>query len=184
MAVAKALASQPDIDQQTLTQINTVLQQEASQPNFDIEILQPLRAQQEAERIRSEQAAEAQRVAAENARLAYLASIRDRMKPYGTYGNSYAGGNCTWYVASRIPVPSYMGNARYWAGGLGAAGWTVSGVPQVGAIAQTTAGWAGHVAVVEAVNSDGSVTVSEMNYQGLGVISMRTTSVYDWTYIY
>ena len=41
---------------------------------------------------------------------------------------------------------------------------------------QTTQGGYGHVAYVESVNSDGSVTVSEMNYQGVGVVSTRNFS--------
>ena len=41
----------------------------------------------------------------------------------------------------------------------------------VGSIAQWNAG---HVAYVEAVNADGSWTVSEMNFVAFGVISQRT----------
>ena len=32
----------------------------------------------------------------------------------------------------------------------------------------------GHVAIVESINPDGSITVSEMNYAGFNVISNRT----------
>ena len=41
---------------------------------------------------------------------------------------------------------------------------------------QNGGGWRGygHVAVVERVNADGSVDISEMNYQGWGRASSRT----------
>ena len=55
-------------------------------------------------------------------------------------------------------------------------GYTVNNTPKAGAVMQTTQGGYGHVAYVENVNSDGSVTVSEMNYQGVGVVSTRTIS--------
>ena len=55
-------------------------------------------------------------------------------------------------------------------------GYTVNNTPKAGAVMQTTQGGYGHVAYVESVNSDGSVTVSEMNYQGVGVVSTRTIS--------
>lgn len=42
---------------------------------------------------------------------------------------------------------------------------------------QSTAGAYGHVAYVENVNSNGSITVSEMNYgHGVGVVTSRTLS--------
>ena len=46
---------------------------------------------------------------------------------------------------------------------------------------QTSQGAYGHVAYVESVNDDGSVKVSEMNYNGgPGVVSSRTISVASW----
>lgn len=102
---------------------------------------------------------------------------------YGTYPNNYAPMNCTFYVASRVPVPNSMGNANNWAYYATMVGVTVTGVPKVGAVAQTSAGWAGHVSLVESVG-DGTVTVSEMNYNGLGVVDTRTTPISDWTYLY
>lgn len=105
-----------------------------------------------------------------------------QMQPAFTYGNSYASGNCTYYVASRIQVPSYLGNASSWLSGLLASGWR-GGEARRGAIAQTYAGWAGHVAVVEEVRGD-QVLISEMNYVGIGKVSERWTPVSDWNYIY
>ena len=54
---------------------------------------------------------------------------------------------------------------------------TVNNRPSAGAIMQSTAGAYGHVAYVESVNSNGSITVSEMNYgHGVGVVTSRTLS--------
>lgn len=88
--------------------------------------------------------------------------------PWGStaiYGyNGYDYGYCTWYVASRISVPSNWGNANTWDNLAPLSGWTVSSVPVVGAIAQTDRGSEGHVAVVEAVSADGSqIKYSDMN---------------------
>ena len=44
-------------------------------------------------------------------------------------------------------------------------GYTIDYNPTVGSIAQTDAGYYGHVAFVERVNSDGSILVSEMNWR-------------------
>lgn len=95
---------------------------------------------------------------------------------YGTYqsransysaaygGNSYSYGYCTYYVASRIAVPSNWGNANTWDDYARLSGWTVSSRPIAGAILQTDAGWAGHVGIVEAVSPDGTMMkYSDMN---------------------
>ena len=84
-----------------------------------------------------------------------------------TYGsNGYDFGYCTWYVASMISVPSNWGNANTWAYYASLSGWKVSSVPTAGAIAQTpyAAGGEGHVAIVTAVNANGSmIKFSDMN---------------------
>lgn len=88
-------------------------------------------------------------------------------------GNRFDYGYCTWYVASRRPVP-WIGDAWMWYGNARAAGWATGPTPRPGAIMVTwESGW-GHVALVESVAADGSWTVSEMNFQGWGVISTRT----------
>ena len=79
-------------------------------------------------------------------------------------GNGYDRGYCTYYVASRIAVPSNWGNANTWAYYAALSGWTVTTVPRPGAIGQTSAGFQGHVAYVEDVSADGSqVKYSDMN---------------------
>lgn len=83
------------------------------------------------------------------------------------YGyNGYDPGWCTWYAANRVAVPSNWGNANNWDDGARASGWTVSGVPTAGAIAQSNTGWAGHVGVVDAVkvvNGQYYIKYSDMN---------------------
>jgi len=94
------------------------------------------------------------------------------------YGNNgYDYGYCTWYVASLIPVPSNWGNAATWAYYAALSGWNVSTAPTVGAIAQTAEGYAGHVAIVTAVDGD-SVTITEMNATaGWGRVDARTLPI-------
>lgn len=82
------------------------------------------------------------------------------------YGyNGYDFGYCTWYVATQIPVPANWGNAATWAYYASLSGWHVSTTPTVGSIAQTAnaAGGEGHVAIVTAVNPDGTIQIRDMN---------------------
>ncbi len=84
-----------------------------------------------------------------------------------SYGyNGYDYGYCTWYAASKVAVPTNWGNAITWAYYATLSGWNVSSRPTVGAIAQTpyAFGGEGHVAIVDAVSSDGSmIKFSDMN---------------------
>lgn len=99
-------------------------------------------------------------------------------------GNRYAWGNCTWYVYERRaqlgrPVGSFWGNANTWGVYARSAGFTVNRTPAQGAILVDTAGYFGHVAVVESVAANGDVTLSEMNnyaYGGFGIVNKRTIS--------
>lgn len=89
--------------------------------------------------------------------------------------NGYPYGWCTYYVATRRFVPSSWGNARSWLSSAKRAGYATGSEPAEGAIVVTSeSGW-GHVAYVESVNG-GTITVSEMNYEGWGVTSRRTLS--------
>ncbi|UEX90536.1 CHAP domain-containing protein [Staphylococcus ratti] len=94
-------------------------------------------------------------------------------------GNLYTAGQCTWYVYDKVggSIGSTWGNANSWASAAAAAGFTVDHTPEKGAIMQSSEGPMGHVAYVESVNEDGSITVSEMNYDGGPFnISERTIS--------
>lgn len=103
---------------------------------------------------------------------AYAARMR------ASAGNAYAYGNCTWYAFERRkqlgrPIGSFWGNGADWARSGAAAGFAVNKSPAPGAIMQNGGGY-GHVAIVESLNPDGSITVSEMNYAGFNVVSNRT----------
>lgn len=107
------------------------------------------------------------------------------------YGyNGYDYGFCTWYVASKISIPSNWGNASSWSYYAARSGWAVSPLPVVGAIAQTpyAAAGEGHVAVVEAVSPDGTmIKYSDMNgLAGYGRVghSVWTPSSHFPNYIY
>lgn len=85
--------------------------------------------------------------------------------------NGYDYGWCTWYAANRRaqigrPVPANLGDAYTWGRRAAAAGIRVDNNPEVGAVAVTSTRAPGHVAVVEALNADGSVWISEMNSRG------------------
>ncbi len=101
-------------------------------------------------------------------------------------GNSYAYGQCTWYVASRRSVPSNWGNANSWYYNARASGFGVGRKPVTGAIAWTAVGYYGHIAYVEGVSPSGDmVTVSEMNYNGnWNRVTRRTVPASDFLYIY
>lgn len=91
------------------------------------------------------------------------------------HGRLFPWGQCTYYVALRRYVP-WSGNANTWLRNAKAYGFKTGDTPTVGAIVATNENPRyGHVAYVEAVN-DGKITVSEMNYVGLGIKSVRVLS--------
>jgi surface antigen len=91
-----------------------------------------------------------------------------------SYWGMFVGHNCTNYVAyilqmvNGVPTPSPgLGGASAWDGNAAANGLAVDDTPALGAVAQwedSTAHQGGHVAYVEAVNSNGSITVSQDSY--------------------
>ncbi|RRG18690.1 CHAP domain-containing protein [Weissella viridescens] len=88
--------------------------------------------------------------------------------------NTYPAGQCTWFVKNAAPwVGNNWGNATNWSASAAAAGFSVSGTPKVGSVAVFGAGVGGadpvygHVAMVDAVNPDGTITISEGNYAGM-----------------
>jgi len=90
-------------------------------------------------------------------------------------GNSFPYGYCTYYVANKRNV-TWRGNAGAWLYNAKAAGMKTGKKPKVGAIVVTTEDARyGHVGYVEKVG-DGTITVSEMNYKGWGVVNRRTLS--------
>ena len=95
-------------------------------------------------------------------------------------------GQCTYYMYNRFaqlgsPIRTTgLGNAAEWPANAAAAGYGVSSTPRAGTaiVFQRGIGGAdpvyGHVGFVERVNADGSLFISEMNVQGVNVISTRT----------
>lgn len=104
----------------------------------------------------------------------------------GDEGNAYPYGQCTWWAYTRrtelgLPVGSHFGNAQSWGVSASALGYWVDNTPRhVGDIVVFSPGqqgadsYYGHVAIVEKVNEDGSIEISESNVEGLGVISSRS----------
>lgn len=108
-----------------------------------------------------------------------------------SYWHSYAGHNCTNYVAFLMDAKGYklpvvdgkklsIGNATLWAERAASAGVKVDTKATVGSVAQWVAGGKiskyGHVAIVEKVAPEG-ITISEDNYKADG------TGEYHWTFI-
>jgi surface antigen len=99
----------------------------------------------------------------------------DNANPKDTYDYGF----CTYWAALRRiqvgqPIPNMWGNANTWDDNARAAGYFVDHTPAPNAIMQTDAGPLGHVAFVESVGSDGSWTISEMNFKGWDEVDSRT----------
>ncbi len=98
--------------------------------------------------------------------------------------DSYDFSECTWWAAVRRsqlgkPVPAHLGNGGQWADSARAKGLSVDSTPKVGDVVVFAPGQAGavayygHVAVVEAILSDGSILVSECSENYNGQIKVR-----------
>lgn len=88
--------------------------------------------------------------------------------------SSYYAGSCTAFVKARISwAGPYWGNATNWGESARNAGHVVNNTPAVGAIAWFKAGMPtadptyGHVAIVTAVNGNGTVHIVEGNFNGM-----------------
>ena len=102
-------------------------------------------------------------------------------RPAASAGNGYVAGYCTWYVKNMRPdLPNNLGNAVTWVNRAAAQGIPTGSTPQVGAAAQR----GNHVAYVEAVNGDGTIIISDMNYRALYQVTTRTVPASEWNYIY
>jgi len=129
---------------------------------------------------------------------AYSACINDGYSDHGygeqsdwstqSYWGAYPGHNCTNYVAyvettvNSAPNPGNgLGDAYQWAKAAAVEGIPVNSTPAIGAVAQwnSDAGGVssdGHVAYVESVNSNGSITVSEDSYP----YAQEPDGFFDW----
>ncbi len=107
-----------------------------------------------------------------------LAAQKAQARPVSPYGgHKFPWGQCTWYVAQKRYVP-WSGNANQWINNARAFGYAIGNTPKVGAIMVTRESWWGHVVYVESFNNK-TVTFSEANYKGLGVITRRTLNLND-----
>ena len=107
------------------------------------------------------------------------------------YGGIHPEGECTYYVDNRrreIGAPlenSRLGDAGSWVPRAKASDMSTGSEPRAGAVmvydyCQLNVSCRyGHVALVETVNDDGSVVVSEMNWEAHNVINYRTVSASD-----
>jgi len=117
--------------------------------------------------------------------------------------DSFAYGDCTWYVATRRCIP-WGGNANAWYYNASKMGYQEGSVPEVGAVAVWDQGqgganaWYGHVAYVEVVGPDlgvgsipvvpaGDFEISEMNWGDWDQVDYRLlpdTATYFQGFIY
>ncbi|MDG0842240.1 LysM peptidoglycan-binding domain-containing protein [Staphylococcus equorum] len=113
--------------------------------------------------------------------------------PIFNHSNLYDWGQCTWHVFNKRAqtgkgISTYWWNANSWDTGAAADGYTVDHKATVGSILQSDQGYYGHVAFVESVNSNGSITISEMNYGASpGIVTYRTipaSQVSSYKYIH
>lgn len=110
---------------------------------------------------------------------------------YSTIRLSYSGSNpmpygwCTWYAWQRRyelgrPLPTGLGNARYWDNQLYGS-YSIDHNPAPGDVFVDEGGYYGHVGVVESVNGDGTITISDMNGpQGWGRIATHVIAASEW----
>lgn len=106
--------------------------------------------------------------------------------------NYYYKNQCTWYVFKKRAsvgkaVPNGWGNAKYWYSKAKKAGYRLVKKPAKRAVMQSTSGTYGHVAYVETVYNNGSIKVSEYNYNrplayGTRVLSKSSAAKYNYIY--
>lgn len=100
---------------------------------------------------------------------------------------TYQRFQCTWWAAIRRaqigkPVDPFMGNGQQWAAKALSHGWTVSNKPAPGDVICFQGGvhgsdiTYGHVAVVEQVNADGSIIISQSGTGWMAVVTETITS--------
>ena len=90
----------------------------------------------------------------------------------GVWGTAYPWDQCTRYAYNRrqelnLPVGSYLGNGQDWGNSARRLGYLVNNTPHYGAVISFKGGQLGHsalyghVGVVERLNSDGTILISE-----------------------
>jgi surface antigen len=102
---------------------------------------------------------------------------------YDGVNHYFPRGYCTYYVASQMKI-TFGGNAKSWLANAKASGYVTGTEPAPrSAVVMTGPRGAmrryGHVAYVDSVNGDGTITVSEMNYDHFNRVDTRTISARD-----
>lgn len=100
-------------------------------------------------------------------------------------GHVFPYGFCTYWAAKQYGGVEWGGNANQWLRNAKAYGHAEGKTPKKGAIyvEPWLSAW-GHVSYVTSVGSNGSFTVSEMNYAGWARVSYRTIGYPSGTFIY
>jgi len=107
---------------------------------------------------------------------------------YDGVNHLFPRGYCTYYVANKWldggTKITFGGNAKSWLANARASGYVTGQEPATRAAVVMTGPKGvlrryGHVAYVESVNGDGTITVSEMNYVHFNRIDTRTISIHD-----
>jgi surface antigen len=178
-----------EVVEQKMNLLTNTAEELASLEEKKVTLLEQLEAESKSiEELKQKVEEKRARAEAERKRLEELKKMFVRVDRYASNsaGNTYAPGNCTWYAKSRRPdLPNSLGNANTWYYRAQALGWNVGSTPKKGAVATTTAGGLGHVAIVDGVSLDGQfVTITEMNYRGLYSMNTRTVHYTEFKYIY
>lgn len=102
---------------------------------------------------------------------------------YDGVNHIFPRGYCTYYVASKIKI-TFGGNAKNWLANARASGYVTGqeAAPRSAVVMTGPKGAMrryGHVALVESVNDNDTITVSEMNYDHFNRIDIRTISIND-----
>lgn len=97
-------------------------------------------------------------------------------------GNFYQEGQCTFYVFEERrhinkDISSSWGDAKHWAKRAKDDGYLVNHTPSEGSILQTSHGKLGHVGIVKEMRQDGSIIVSDMNYEKSYEVTERLITV-------
>ena len=116
-------------------------------------------------------------------RSSYVATRRT----YWTSSNPMPYGWCTYYawgqrskMGGGYVLPGGLGNANTWDNVL-ANSYLINRTPAAGAIFQTDSGYYGHVGIVDSVNADGTITISDMNgISGWGRVGTKTIGQDEW----
>jgi surface antigen len=106
--------------------------------------------------------------------------------PWGMYQRQCVSYTAWAVTASgrRMPYWGGRGNAKQWDDNARAAGIPVDGNPRPGDVGVRNAGTYGHVVYVDAVNGDGSITISQYNAAWTGTFSTARIFPGDMVFIH